>query len=134
MRDSDRKCRGKRADGDPCHAAVASGSDYCFFHDPDRAEERREAQALGGSRNRMKTLATDAPDVTVGTCEDVVRLLAKTINQVRRGEIDPRVANAVGYLANVLIRALEQGEIEARLAALEAALAAPRPASQEVAP
>jgi len=89
---------------------------------------------LGGSRNRMKTLAPDAPDVTVRNCEDVVRLLAESINQVRKGQLDPRVANAVGYLANVLIRALEQGEVEARLAALEAALAAPRPARQEVAP
>src|SRR5208337_2704967 len=32
---------------------------------------------------------------TLGT---VVELLAETINQVRRGEIDPKVANAVGFL------------------------------------
>jgi hypothetical protein len=34
---------------------------------------------------------------------DVVKLLSETINQVRKGIIDPPVANAIGYLANVLI-------------------------------
>ena len=31
-------------------------------------------------------------------------LLATTINDVRRGRLDPRIANAVGYLAGVLLR------------------------------
>jgi len=46
--------------------------------------------------------------------------IPETINQVRKGQIDPRVANAVGYLANVLIRAVEQGDLEKRLDDLEA--------------
>ncbi|HUU11390.1 MAG TPA: hypothetical protein VM431_12765 [Phycisphaerae bacterium] len=50
---------------------------------------------------------------------DVIALLGLTINQVRRGELDPKVANAVGYLAATLLRALEQGDIEKRLAELE---------------
>ena len=50
-------------------------------------------------------------------------LLADSINRLRRGELDPKVANAVGYLASVLLRALEQGPIEERLAQVEAVLA-----------
>ncbi|MFI5197042.1 MAG: hypothetical protein ACHQJD_00340 [Thermoanaerobaculia bacterium] len=38
---------------------------------------------------------------------------------MRRGEIDTRIANAVGYLAGICLKAFEQGEIEQRLAALE---------------
>jgi hypothetical protein len=49
----------------------------------------------------------------------VVKLLGETINQVRRGVIDPRVANAVGYLANILLGATGQRELESRLAELE---------------
>jgi hypothetical protein len=56
----------------------------------------------------------------------VVRLILETINQVRKGAIDPRVANAVGYLANVVIKALEQDELEARIKKLEALLAVDR--------
>jgi hypothetical protein len=75
----------------------------------------------------MRTLDATAPDVRVENCQDVVLLLSQTINQVRKGQIDPRVANAVGYLANVLIRATEQGELEKRLAELEALVKTPRP-------
>ncbi len=38
---------------------------------------------------------------------------------VRTGRLDPRIANTVGYLAGVLIRAFEAGELQERLAALE---------------
>jgi hypothetical protein len=67
----------------------------------------------------MKTLGPDAPDIKIVDCRDVARLLSETINQVRKGELDPRVANAVGYLANVMIKAVEQGDLETRLVELE---------------
>ena len=70
----------------------------------------------------MVTLHADAPDVNIEDCRDVVRLISETINQVRKGQVDPRIANAVGYLANVLVRAVEQGETERRLAEVEAIL------------
>jgi len=112
-------CRAVKPEGSRCRAAALPGSGFCFFHDPAKAEDRRAAQSFGGSQNRMKTLAADAPDAKIADCRDVVTLLAETINQVRKGQVDPRVANAVGYLANVLIKAVEQGELEDRVADLE---------------
>jgi hypothetical protein len=50
----------------------------------------------------------------------VTALLSETINLVRSGRLDPRTSNAVGYLAAVMLKALQQGDIEARLQALEA--------------
>lgn len=117
-----RPCRARKPDGTGCQAAALPGSDFCFFHDPDRADERRDAQSFGGSRNRMKTLDASAPDVKIESCQDVVRLISETINQVRKGQVDPRVANAIGYLANVLIKAYEQGDLEKRIKDLEAAV------------
>lgn len=117
-----RPCQAKTADGSSCRTAALTGSDFCFFHDPDRATDRLEANAAGGRQNRMKTLDGTAPDVKIESCQDVVRLISETINQVRRGELDPRVANAIGYLANVLIKAAEQGDMEKRLEDLEAAV------------
>ncbi|MBI3909717.1 MAG: hypothetical protein HY320_02145 [Armatimonadetes bacterium] len=46
--------------------------------------------------------------------------LGETINQVRRGDLDPKVATTVGHLSGILLKALEVGGIEERLAALEA--------------
>jgi len=120
-------CQAVKPDGSRCQAAALPGSGFCFFHDPALAAERRAAQSAGGSR--IKTLAADAPDVKVADCRDVVALISETINQVRKGQVDPRVANAVGYLANVLIKAVEQGELESRLAEVEAAIKGQRPSS-----
>ena len=39
---------------------------------------------------------------------------------MRGGVLDPKTGNAVGYLAGVLLKAFQQGDIEARLQALEA--------------
>ena len=51
--------------------------------------------------------------------DDVTKLLARTINQMLRGEIERDVASKVGYLANILLRALETGALEARVEKLE---------------
>jgi hypothetical protein len=122
-------CKGTKPDGSGCTCAPLPGSDFCFFHDPARAAERREAQSLGGRHNHMKTLDADAPDVKVENCQDVRLLIAATINQVRKGAIDPRVANAVGYLANVFIKSVEQEAIERRLNEIEAIVKNQRPSS-----
>lgn len=117
-----KNCSATKPDDSKCQAPALPGSEFCFFHDPSKAEERREAQAQGGRQNRMKTLEATAQDVKVEDSGDARALLVQTINQVRKGEIDPRVANSVGFLANILIKALEQDKLEARIELLEAAL------------
>ncbi len=54
------------------------------------------------------------------TVDDVTALLGDTIKDLGMGLIDPKEATAVGYLAAGMLKALQQGEIESRLRALEA--------------
>jgi hypothetical protein len=68
-------------------------------------------------------LPADMPDNPLRNTKDISTLLADSINQVRRGQLDPRVANSIGHLASILLGALQQGPLEERLARLEAALA-----------
>jgi hypothetical protein len=119
MKAPKQQCKAMKPDGSRCRAAALPDSDFCFFHDPSKAAERREAHAAGGRQNRMKTLDTDVPDVEIKDCKDVVALLSETINQVRKGLIDPRVANSVGYLANQVVRVLAQDELADRIERLE---------------
>ncbi len=117
-----RTCSHIKDDGTPCQATAMSGSDRCFFHNPAVADERDAAQRAGGIE-RSKAAATlpqDVPVVPLETVQDVVALLADTINQVRTGQIDPRISNAVGYLAGIMLKAMEQSDIDKRLAAMEA--------------
>jgi hypothetical protein len=48
---------------------------------------------------------------------DVVNLLGTTINQVRKGILDVKAANAVGYLGSVLLRAIEGDELARQIEA-----------------
>ena len=57
---------------------------------------------------------------TPKTAADLRELLAESIIEIRAGKLDPRVANALGYLGASYLRALEVSEVEARLDALEA--------------
>jgi hypothetical protein len=80
-----------------------------------------EAQRVGGLRNKAVSLSADTPDCNLKNAADVIALLGTTINQVRRGQVDPRIGNSVGYLSTVLLKAQELGSIEQRLSALEIA-------------
>jgi len=112
-------CKALKLDGSQCQAAALPESTCCFFHDPSKAAERWEAQASGGRANRMKTLDAATPDRNIRDCRDALALIAESINEVRTGRIDPRIANSVGYLATIAIRVFEQSDLEARIDKLE---------------
>ena len=69
-------------------------------------------------------LPADTPDHPLANAKDVSSLLADSISRLRRGQLDPRFANAMGYSTSVLLRSFEQGSVEDRLARIEATLTA----------
>jgi len=69
--------------------------------------------------NRIKTLDLATPDAQIHDCRDAIALISDTINQVRTGQIDPRVANSIGYLANIAIKVFQQTDFETRIEKLE---------------
>lgn len=107
------KCEFQKHDGTICSANAQVGKDVCIFHDPAKAEDRHRARRAGGlARSKPAILPADVPDVPLGTYKDVANLLAESISQVRRGELDARISNAIGYLSAILLKALEQGVME----------------------
>jgi hypothetical protein len=117
------KCRDVKADGSRCRANAQRSSDFCFFHDPATADEREAARIRGGQERSRKAavLPEDTPNAPLTSAADITGLLAETINQVRRGQLDPHVSNAVGYLAGILLKAKQQ-DVEQRVARLESIL------------
>jgi hypothetical protein len=121
------QCQATKADGSPCRGSALPGKSLCLFHDPTQAGKAKAARRRGGkTRSKRAAVLPSAPDVPVKHVSDVVTLLAQTISQVRRGEIDPKVANATGYLSSVLLRALEGGELAEEMEAQAEALKALR--------
>jgi len=114
------QCKATTKAGHRC-TAKATDSGKCFLHtDPSAAAELGRR---GGQRNRHVQELSEVPEWRLRTNGDVVSLLGETINMVRRRQVDPRVANAVGYLSGILLKAMEQGELEERVAKLEADMA-----------
>jgi uncharacterized small protein (DUF1192 family) len=108
----------------PCGAPPGRDSRYCFWHDPDKADDLAEAQRLGGQRRRRERTIAAAYEFTgLGSVEAIGRLfdIAATDalyleNSIARG----RLLISAGLAA---LRLIEVGELEARIAALEQARA-----------
>jgi hypothetical protein len=114
------RCSATTKAGKSCRAPAVEGG-LCFFH--SHPEQARELGRQGGRKNRrFAAPPDDGSERSLQSVVDVTTLLGETINQVRGGRIDPRVANAVGYLATAMLKALQQGDTESRLQALEALL------------
>ncbi len=115
----DGQCSDTTRRGIRCRAKARIGSVLCFFHDPALTNERAVASKRGGEKKHCAVLPPHTPDFLLNSAQDAEALLGRTINQVLRGEIDPRIANTVGYLITLKLKAADTGELERRVAALE---------------
>jgi hypothetical protein len=91
------RCQFRKKDGKRCGANAQPANGLCVFHDPARASEGRRARRAGGiTRSRLAVvLPADTPDHPRGNTTDVSALLSDSINRLRRGQLDPRIANAI---------------------------------------
>lgn len=111
------KCKHTKPDASPCNADAMISSDYCFRHNPDTVEQRREASAKGGRKNGK--VYKKLPIISVKSTREVAELLEKVINELRSQQIELKSANSIGYLSGNLIKALEASDMESRLLAVE---------------
>jgi hypothetical protein len=123
----DGTCEGTTKNSQRCRGIAMQGSRYCFFHNPATEKARKAAQQRGGRANRAAVLPVDVADVRLETPRDIAILFAQTINQVRKGQIAPKVAGTIGYLAFSLGKVLETSNLEERIARLEKAQKARMP-------
>lgn len=127
------KCRASRKDGSPCRGDALAGGDYCAFHSPEKAADFQDGRVSGGKAGKLATLPPTAIKPWRGqageldvlqsvTPVELVNLLCQTIDDVRSGAVDPKVANSVGYLAGVIVKIQQYEALDERLAAIEEAL------------
>ena len=114
------RCKKTKRDGKRCGARALTGNQFCALHaEPGKAAE------LGSRGGRRRATTNDAEHDTAApvelpkTAEGVRDLLAEAITQVRRRKLDTKVGNALAYVASSLLRAIELGDLEGRLKALE---------------
>jgi hypothetical protein len=103
------------------------GNDHCFWHSPDTEEAAADARRLGGLRRRReKTVAGAFEFEGLGSIDSIRRLIEIAAidalgleNSIARGRL--LISAAMGAA-----KLLEVGELEARLAVLEAAISVDR--------
>ena len=111
-------CQFIKKDGSLCKAHTIKDSDFCFFH--TNADNAKAAGKKGGKKGRCKVLF--ASNLSLKSTKEVTQLLERTIKEVRRGDLDRGIANCVGYLAGILLKCLEQSELEKRIEKIEEAV------------
>ena len=107
--------------GGRCKGIAKAGSDFCYAHDPDRAEERRRNARRGG-----KSGGRGRPSVQMGDLRQEIRAV---VMGVLSGRVERGIGATVFMGYNTLLRAIEverrvheQDVVEARLDELEARL------------
>ncbi len=118
-----RHCQERLPDGSVCRAAPLKDSEYCLFHSPEHKAEVAEARKLGGLRRRREVAVAGAYDFCgLGTVGDIRRLLEVAVLDTLSLDNSIARARTLAYLAQTALKALQLGEMEERLAALEAAV------------
>ncbi len=115
------KCSGITQAGTACKGIPIDGSQWCYVHHPDRADERRRHGSKGGRRG-----GRGRPIAELGALRDENSDIR---GRLLEGELAPNVAAVAVQSINTDIRAVgaalkakEQEELTERLEALEESL------------
>jgi len=111
------RCKFEKQNLKQCEAWSMTGSDFCFTHNPEMVAKKKEAVIKGG-RSHKKNY-NPLPAFEINGSKSVAELLSQTINEVRMGQIDLRVANCIGYLSGHLIKAIEVSNVQDTLNRIE---------------
>lgn len=110
-------CSATTKSGKPCKAAAVSGTRFCALHgDPTRAASLGR---MGGRKNRHYVDTHEVTFEAPSTPQDVVKILAQAMVDLRAKRLDPRIASALTHMSGALLKALETSDVESRLARLE---------------
>jgi hypothetical protein len=116
------RCAGTKADGTPCERIIGASQTFCYSHDDTRRAERSK-NASTAAKAKLKEL------------HEIKEQLRSLVDDVLKGDLEPRVANTACQALNVRLRAYAEGrndreferklretdEFEERLAQLEQA-------------
>ena len=114
------RCGAIKPNGERCKGRAIEGSEWCWNHNPDHADERRRHGAKGGKRGGRGRPRAELTDIK--------QRLSDLADDVLEGRQDKGVAAVASQVLNVYLRAVsvelkarEQLELIERLEALEEA-------------
>jgi hypothetical protein len=119
-----RGCTQRMPEGRLCAAPAIRGEQFCYVHEPGKADEVAEARRLGGLRRRRERTVSVAHGLNgVRTVDDLVRVVEIAILDTLGLENSPNRSRILLQGAATGARILEVGVLEKRIEALELAQA-----------
>jgi hypothetical protein len=120
-------CNARKPNGDACQAKARTGSEFCFFHDPDLSEARRQAQCRGGRKHtRFRVIPNRTLDFEFSDATRITKLLEYAANRLIQGELDQKSAYVLGYLADCALRAHKVLNLEQQIKEMQRLIDAER--------
>lgn len=111
------KCKHIKGEDKQCNANAMTSSSFCFSHNPDTKEAKIQAVSKGGRASKRNN--NSFPEIEITSVKDVTSLLVDTVNKVRSGNLDVKIANCIAILSNHLIKSLETSTFERKLEEVE---------------
>ena len=115
-----RQCAFRFPSGEACRMAPLKEGQFCWAHSPEHAQEAQEARKLGGMRKKREATVSLAYEfVGLESVADIRRLLEIAATDTLGQENNLARNRLLVYLALAALQALEKGDHEQRIAALE---------------
>lgn len=114
-------CNAIKEDGTSCKVITVTDQDKCLFHstDPETVSKRKEGSRRGGQNGHKQMLRPEEAEVALVNLEDVTKIVAKTINDVRQNRVTTNQANTIGYLCGIFVKTYEIREVESKVQNIE---------------
>ena len=118
-----RQCAFRFSTGAPCRMHPLKDSEFCWSHSPEHAQEAQEARRLGGQRRKKEVMLAGAYDLEgLDNNPGIRRVLEIATMDTLAQENNLSRNRTLGYLMQVALKAMEAGETDERLTALEQAV------------
>ena len=113
---TDKKCAYIHPDGVRCKGNSCLGSPFCFFHNPEVKNLRRDAQRRGGEARKK---ANERGHHVIESPRDVGHILTEAINEAVSLPNSAAKGRTIAALADLALKAFRMGEWHDRITALE---------------
>ena len=111
------RCKATNKAGKPCKAHAMSNG-YCYRHNPDIATADKLLASIKGGR-KDKSQAKTAQPIDTEALGGLLDALKTNTNDLRQGNISPRVSNAVVQNIMAIIEVKKVIDLDQRLTQVE---------------
>jgi hypothetical protein len=115
------RCLGTKRDNSPCTVTVEPPQEYCWWHDPQYAEQRKQAASKGGKRAGRGRPVSELARLAARFEELADKVLSGEVERAR-GAVAGQLLQGARACVRDGLTAREQEELIERLEALESAL------------